>query len=47
MAVVITAHQRKKLNELQLASVLDELASMSDAEAQQLVDAQNQDNIKD
>ena len=37
MAAVITAHQGKKLGESQLKTILDELASLSDADAQQLV----------
>jgi len=47
MAAVITEHHGKKLDERQLASVLDELASMSDADAQQVVNALDQDNTKD
>lgn len=37
MAAVITAHQGKTLGERRLKTILDELASLSDAEAQQLV----------
>jgi acyl carrier protein len=37
VASVITAHQGKKLGESQLKTILDELASLSDADAQQLV----------
>ncbi len=37
MAVVITEHQGKLLDESRLSSILDELSSMSDAEAQRLV----------
>ena len=47
MAAVITEHHGKKLDERQLASVLDELASMSDADAQHVVNALDQDNTKD
>jgi hypothetical protein len=37
MAAEITAHQGKMLDESQLANILDELESLSDAEAQRLV----------
>jgi amino acid adenylation domain-containing protein len=37
MAAEITAHQGKMLDERQLANILDELESLSDAEAQRLV----------
>jgi acyl carrier protein len=37
MAAEITAHQGKMLDERQLATILDELESLSDAEAQRLV----------
>ena len=37
MAAVITEHQGKLLDESRLSAILDELASMSDAEAQRLV----------
>jgi len=41
MAAVITEHQGKRLDESQLATILDELASLSDAEAQRLVSESN------
>jgi len=37
MAAVITEHQGKMLDESQLTTILDELASLSDAEAQRFV----------
>ena len=37
MAAVITEHQGKMLDESQLATILDELATLSDAEAHRLV----------
>lgn len=37
MSAVVAAHQGKKVGESQLKTILDELASLSDAEAQQLV----------
>lgn len=44
MAAVITRHQGKQLDENQLVTILDELASMSDAEAQQLTSGGNPTN---
>ena len=41
MAAVISKHQGKMLDERQLATILDELASLSDAEAQRLVSESN------
>ena len=41
MAAVVTAHLGKTLDENQLEIILDELASLSDAEAQQLVSESN------
>lgn len=41
MAAVMTAHQGKTLDERHLAAILDELASLSDAEAQRLVSEGN------
>jgi acyl carrier protein len=41
MAAVMTAHQGKTLDERHLAAILDELASLSDAEAQRLVNESN------
>jgi acyl carrier protein len=37
MAVVIAEHQGRRLGESQLSAILDELASLSDAEAQRFV----------
>jgi hypothetical protein len=37
----MTAHQEKILDERHLAAILDELASLSDAEAQQLLSESN------
>ena len=41
MAVVITEHQGKLLDESQLSAIFDELSLMSDAEAQRLVSESN------
>jgi len=41
MAAVITEHQIKTLDEIQLTTILDELASLSDVEAQRLVSVTN------
>jgi hypothetical protein len=41
MAAEMTAHQGKTLDERHLAAILDELASLADAEAQQLVSESN------
>jgi acyl carrier protein len=41
MAAVISGHQGKRLDESQLAAILDELASLSDAEAERLVSESN------
>ena len=46
MAAVIAEHQGKMLDESQLSAILDELASLSDAEAQRLVSESNSTNTK-
>ena len=46
MAAVISEHQGKRLDEHQLATILDELASLSDTEALQLVSESNPTNTQ-
>ena len=46
MAAVIAEHQAKKLDESQFAAILDELASMSDLEAEQRVSENNYTTTK-
>ena len=41
MAAEITAHQEKRLDQSQLAAILDELESLSEAEAERLVSENN------